>query len=277
MVSKAKAAKPRRATKWLVFVDTNVLLDLYRLPGASAKRTLAALERHQESLILTDQVWMEFQKHRQKVISETIKTITKPAQHNMSSVVKELPAGKQFLKHQEGALNVYNKLIKAIEKLLKNPQTDPLYQCLKRMFASNATYNLKRPNNRRYVMRRLAQKRFNLGYPPRKETWHLGDATNWEWIIECAKISTCNVVIVSRDGDFGLTYRQECILNDWLRMEFKERVSRKRNIELTNKLSTALKKLHIPLTRGDVAEENKLLISASELPDKAVFVSQVSP
>ena len=217
---------------------------------------------------------MEFQKHRQKVISETIKTISRPAQHNVSPVVGELPAGKQFLKHQEGGLKVYTKLIKAIEKLLKNPQTDSLYRCLKRIFSSDATYNLKRPNPKRYTVRRLAQKRFNLGYPPRKEAWHLGDATNWEWIVECAKKSTCNVVIVSRDGDFGLTYRQECILNDWLRVEFKERVSQRRKIELTNKLSTALKRLHNPLTRGDVEEENKLLIRASDIPTEIVSLTE---
>jgi hypothetical protein len=172
-------------------------------------------------------------------------------------------------------LQAHNKLIAAIEKLLKNPQTDPVYQCLNRIFASDASYNLKRPNKRRYDVRELAQKRFSLGYPPRKgDTLRLGDAINWEWIIECAITSKCNVVIVSRDEDFGLTYGQDCVLNDWLRVEFRDRVSRKRKIELTNRLATALRKLRIPLSPGDEREETKLLISASDIPDNAISVTE---
>ena len=272
MASKVKATTSKQSKKWLVFVDTNVLLDLYRLPGESAKRTLDTLEQHRSSLILTDQVWMEFLKNRQKVISKTIENIRKPTQHNLPSVVGELPAGKQFLKHQTVRSKAHDKLIEAIEKLLKNPGTDPVYRCLNRIFAGDATYNLKRPNKKRYAVREAAQKRFSLGYPPRKDdTLRLGDAINWEWIIQCAMISKCNVVIVSRDGDFGLTYGQDCILNDWLRVEFKDRVSRKRKRELTNRLSTALRKLHIPLAPGDVEEETKL-ISATDIPDDAISV-----
>jgi hypothetical protein len=78
---------------------------------------------------------------------------------------------------------------------------------------------------------------------------------------------------LSRDGDFGLTYDQECILNDWLRVEFKERVSRNRKIELTNKLATALKKLDIAMTPGDVSEENNLI--ASDIPDGEVTLQEM--
>jgi predicted nucleic acid-binding protein len=268
MASKAKTTRRRRSKKWLVFVDTNILLDLYRLPGESAKRTLATLEEQRASLVMTDQVWMEFLKNRQRVISQTIKDIAKPT-HNMPSVLRELPAGRKHLKHQRVGLQVHKKLITTIEKLLRNPtQTDPVYQCLSRIFASNTSYNLKRPNKKRYEVRDLAQKRFSLGYPPRKDdTLRLGDAINWEWIVACAQTSKCNVVIVSRDGDFGLAYGQECILNDWLRVEFKERVGRNRKIELTNKLSTALRKLHIALTPGYEEEETKL-ISESDIADR---------
>jgi hypothetical protein len=218
---------------------------------------------------MTDQVWMEFLKNRQKVISQTIKDIAKPTHHNMPSVLRELPAGRKYLKHQIVGLQGHKKLIVTIEKLLRNPtQTDLLYQCLSRIFAGNTSYNLKRPNKKRYEVRDLAQKRISLGYPPRKDdTLRLGDAINWEWIVACAQASKCNVVIVSRDGDFGLTYGQECILNDWLRVEFKERVGRNRKIELTNRLSTALRKLHIPLAPGYEEEETKL-ISASDIADR---------
>jgi hypothetical protein len=58
-------AKPK---KWLVFIDANILLDFYRQAGESAIRQLKALEKHRESLILGDQLSMEFLKNRQAAI-----------------------------------------------------------------------------------------------------------------------------------------------------------------------------------------------------------------
>ncbi|WP_176440200.1 PIN domain-containing protein [Boseongicola aestuarii] len=49
---------------WLVFVDTNILLDFYRFRGASALKQLKALEQNRAKLIVTEQVQMEFLKHR---------------------------------------------------------------------------------------------------------------------------------------------------------------------------------------------------------------------
>ena len=48
------------------------------------------------------------------------------------------------------------------------------------------------------------------------------------------------LLIVSRDGDFGLQLNKNYYLNDWLNQEFKERVSMKRKAELTPSLAQAL-------------------------------------
>jgi hypothetical protein len=63
---------------WLVFVDTNILLDFYGKGGESAERQLAALERHKDSLIIGEQVKMEYLKNRQKVIVEGQKNVKSP-------------------------------------------------------------------------------------------------------------------------------------------------------------------------------------------------------
>jgi hypothetical protein len=73
---------------------------------------------------------------------------------------------------------------------------------------------------------------------------------------------------VSRDGDYGTKLSQQTILNDWLRLEFKERVSRQRKIELTDRLSNALKKLEVSITNEDLAEENRLLEETSDLSEE---------
>ncbi|GAA3841079.1 PIN domain-containing protein [[Pseudomonas] carboxydohydrogena] len=261
------SAKPKRTRKkqekWLVFVDTNIFLDFYRLGNESAKRTLATLEKHAGALILTDQVWMEFLKNRQKVITQTLKDLAKPTQQNMPSILSEAQAAKGFVRQQKSALAHHKKVVQKIEKILQHPErNDAVFQSLSRIFKAQSSFILKRPSKRRYAIRHLARKRFALGYPPRKDdTLRMGDAINWEWIIECAceAPNRENIVIVSRDGDFGLNHGQQAFLNDWLRSEFKERVSRQRKIELTTRLSTALKKLDVNVAKSDVVEENRIL------------------
>ena len=48
-------------------------------------------------------------------------------------------------------------------------------------------------------------------------------------------------------------------VNDWLRLEFKERVSRKRNIFLTDKLASAFKAIKLPVSKAMVEEEARIL------------------
>lgn len=101
---------------------------------------------------------------------------------------------------------------------------------------------MTREKKDRFTIRNLARKRFILGYPPRKkEDNSIGDALNWEWVVKCAQDSGKNIIIVTRDSDYGATLQNESFLNDWLRQEFKERVSHKRKIILTERLSTAFK------------------------------------
>lgn len=66
-------------------------------------------------------------------------------------------------------------------------------------------------------------------------------------------------MIVSRNSDCGAQFGGDAILNDWLRREFKERVSRKRKIELTCRLTLALKRLDEQVTQEDESEEERIL------------------
>jgi hypothetical protein len=68
-----------------------------------------------------------------------------------------------------------------------------------------------------------------------------------------------DVVIVTRDSDYGLFYDGEAILNDWLRQEFKERISRKRNIYLTDRLSAAFKMISLSVSAEMEEEENRVI------------------
>lgn len=248
---------------WLIFVDTNILLDFYRLGKGLAKKHIDALESHKDSLIMCEQVWMEFLKNRQKVIIATLKEMKKPNKISVASIVADNTKSKQLLKNIDDAIKNYERVNKQVEKILNNPErNDPIYKAVKRIFKTNSEYNLKRPNKKRFAIRNLARKRFALGYPPRKSNdTSIGDSYNWEWIIECANTSPerHNILIVSRDGDYGISHNSNAKLNDWLKQEFKDRVSQRRKIELTTKLTDALKRLNEAVTSEDENEERRII------------------
>ena len=148
-----------------------------------------------------------------------------------------------------------------MSKLLENPTYyDPVYRVLQRLFKAREQCHLYRTRDRklRDEIRSLAQKRFTLGYPPKKDRdLSINDAINWEWIIYCAQNCNSDIVIVSRDSDYGIVSDKYAILNDWLRQEFKERVSRKRSIILTNRLAEGFKRASIQVTQEEAEEEQE--------------------
>ncbi|MFK0690891.1 PIN domain-containing protein [Mesorhizobium sp. IMUNJ 23033] len=248
---------------WLIFIDTNIFLDFYRIGGESADRQLRALDRHRDSIITGDQIRMEFLKNRQKVIVDSISKLNKPSKLSVPPIVTDYQPVKMLGKNLSEAQVQFSKIRTKVEKILTNPlHNDPVFNLVNRIFNHKSPLNLCRPDPQRFEIRNLARKRFVLGYPPRKNNdTSIGDAINWEWLIRCAKNSTENhsVMIVSRDGDFGVSYGNDMFLNDWLRREFKDRVSRKRNIQLTNRLTDALRKLDEMVAPEDEQEERKII------------------
>lgn len=247
----------------LIFVDTNIYLDFYRVTGGDKDLSiLTKLESHLNVLVTTHQVEMEFKKNRQKVILEAHRSLKTNIQNQQFPAF--LSSSKQAAalhKNEQGIQRLARVLQKKVGKVLTTPiQSDPVYKCTQRIFRSNSNCNLSRENKIRFTIRRLARKRFLLGYPPRKDSdLSIGDAVNWEWIICCAKKFGSDVVIVTRDKDFGETFDGSPIINDWLRQEFKERVSKKRNVEVTNRLSEALQRANITVTVAEQTQEEKLI------------------
>lgn len=84
---------------------------------------------------------------------------------------------------------------------------------LQKVFPHKSPINLNRENKQRFTIRRLALKRFMLGYPPRKSADNsIGDAINWEWIIKVAETTRKHIIIVTRDTDFGAIHENESYL-----------------------------------------------------------------
>jgi hypothetical protein len=247
----------------LLFIDTNILLDFYRNRTSNiCMQFLEQIEACKERLILTSQLEMEYKKNRQKVIIETLKNFGTPDWNKLTvpALVSELQATEMIKKEKEKITEQQKKVTKKIHNILESPgRHDDVYKVLQRIFKHKSAYNLNREDERRFAIRRLARKRFLLGYPPRKDKdTSYSDAINWEWTVQCAIDSGKDVVIVSRDGDYGINYRDVASLNDWLIQEFKQRAGRKK-ILLTESLAEGLKIVHAKVTEEMEHEEQLLM------------------
>lgn len=255
----------------LVFIDTNIFLDFYRIrSGDVSVSYLKLIDDHRDRIITGSQVAMEYKKNRQRVILESIRGMKNPDWNALGTpaLLQNAQAAKMIEKKRKEVGSQQNKLKEKITKILKNPTyNDPVYQCLQRLFKSSSPYNLDRTNKQRFTIRRLARKRWVLGYPPRKkDDTSIGDAVNWEWLVKCAELSGKDIIIVTRDTDFGVAYEGESVLNDWLHQEFKERISQKRGIYLTDRLSAAFKALSYPVT-DEMVEEEERILAETEIED----------
>jgi hypothetical protein len=248
----------------LLFVDTNVLLDFYRIRKTDISlKYLEQLEACQDRLIIGSQVEMEYKKNRQRAIVESLTNFAAPDWSKLTgpALVANLQAMKMIEKNKKEIVTQKNKVNEKIQKILSDPiHHDPVYQCLQRIFKHESNFNLSRARKERFTIRKLARKRFVLGYPPRKQgDTSIGDAVNWEWIVQCSINSGKHIIIVTRDTDYGAIYDGNSYLNDWLKQEFTERVSKKRKIILTDKLSQGLKIVHAAVTKEMEEEEERLL------------------
>jgi hypothetical protein len=248
----------------LVFIDTNIFLDLYRLgSGQGAVRQLTLLNQVKDNIITTYQVEMEYKKHRQEMIVETHNQLRGISSDNkqFSPLLLDTQPVSIIKKNIANIETQQKKIKEKMDKILLNPtRNDPIYQQLQRLFKSSSNLNLNRDKAIRYTVRRRAQKRFFLGYPPRKGSdTSIGDAVNWEWIVECAIQQKTDVTIVSRDNDFGISHNKKRYINDWLKQEFKERVGRRKEIVLTNSLTSALSQLKVKVSEQIKKEEDALI------------------
>jgi hypothetical protein len=221
------------------------------------------VNNNHDKIITTAEVEMEYKKNRQKVILDTLSSIKPPncGQLNIPSFLRESKKKQSSVLIKEKVNTLAKELVERTEKLLESPNRyDPVYKILQRLFKKETSCNLSRNKDIRFEIRELAKKRFMLGYPPRKpDDTSIVDPINWEWIIYCAKHNSKDIVIISRDTDYGQHHKDKSYLNDWLKQEFKARVSNKRSIIFTRLLSEGFKLAGISVSKeAEEAEENYL-------------------
>jgi hypothetical protein len=251
------------AIQKLLFVDTNIWLDFYRARNEINLEFLQELEKIEAKIIVTYQLETEFKKNRQSAILEGFRDLKAPTQIPRLGIFSDLQATKKMGKMLRDLEQSVKKLKVKLQRVLTDPAAnDPVYQACQRIFHRDDALVLTRENPLRHAVRRRALKRFLHGCPPRKDgDTSIGDAINWEWMVHCAKSRTAELVIVSRDSDYGVILESGAYINDHLRQEFSERVSRKRKLLLYTKLSDALKHFKIPVSPQAKKAESDLVQS----------------
>lgn len=250
----------------IIFIDTNIFLDFYRIRNSDVSmKYLEEIEKHKDIIITSSQIEMEFKKNRQVVIIDAVSEFRKIKNINLTipQILQDTKNAAALKSSKKTIEDQHKKLEEKIENIFTDPnKNDPVYKTLNKLFLNSSVLNLNRENKNRFTIRNLAKKRFILGYPPRKsDDITIGDAINWEWIIACAQETKKHVIIVTRDSDYGFKYGTEPHLNDWLRQEYKQRVGARKQIILTDKLTTAFKLVKIPVTLEMIQEENSIIRS----------------
>jgi len=260
----ANARKKRKAKSKppLLFIDTNILLDFYRARNDAGISLLAKIDGLHDQTIITCQVEMEFKKNRQKVISDSV-SLLKPPDFSLSipAFLSDAATVKVIKDQIQDAKKRVEKLKGRILSTLEKPKThDRIYQTIQRLFNNGGNLNLRYDSPEYKQVWRRALRRFLEGRPPRKkEDTSAGDAVNWEWIVQCIKSSNRDVIIVSRDADYGLTLEGKGYANNWLTDEIKERVNQKRKLILVDRLSAALKLLDVKVTPEEISSERAII------------------
>lgn len=195
------------------------------------------------------------------MLQEATKQLNPPNKISRPGILSE----DRTLKAIQGDIKEIERRIKILkdrlERIFKEPRKyDPVYKVVQRIFNKKDNLNMTRQIKEKDRIRREAWKRFLYGYPPRKKNdTSIGDAINWEWIVEVASQNNADIVIVSRDSDYGITFEDKSYLNDWLLHEFKDRTSRLRDIRLSIKLSDTLKEFQVVISKEEEDWEDKLI------------------
>lgn len=245
----------------LLFVDTNIWLDFYRARNETGLALLQHAESVADRMIVTYQLESEFKKNRQAAILEGMQELKAPGQIARLGIFSDAKASTVLNRSMKEADKRVKALKAKLTKVLENPAVhDPVYKACQRIFHKNDGLTLTRDDPTRHPIRRKAFRRFLHGCPPRKKNdTSIGDAINWEWMVHCANAANAELVIVTRDSDYGVHFENKAYINDHLRQEFSERVSKKRKLLLYSRLSDALKHFAVPITKQEEEAEAELV------------------
>src|SRR5262245_6200237 len=155
-------------TPKLLFVDTNIWLDFYRVRNDVALSLLDDLMKVSPSIIVTHQSAVEFKANRLVALREGFASLSSPppiASPGFFSNAKAVAGIKSHLKEVEARVQ---KLRQQLLKAVARPTvSDPVFKTFQRIFRKQDGLVLGPSHRLAKRIRRAALDRFLRGYPPR--------------------------------------------------------------------------------------------------------------
>jgi PIN domain len=134
----------------LVFLDTNILLDFYRIRRSDVSVSyLELIDSHHDRLITGTQIEMEYKKNRQQVILESIKGMKYPDWNALGTpaILADCKAAQAMANRRKEISDQQKKLKDRTSRILRQPSyNDPVYKTLQRLFKAKTALNLNREN-----------------------------------------------------------------------------------------------------------------------------------
>lgn len=199
-----------------VFIDTNILLDIYHLSGPDLeelRKLKKMVEKGKVELLVSKQVIDEFWRNRERIIADAMKRFRdSKASAQIPNIIRIYSEAKEL----KEAVDKVNEIVKQLsDKATADIEADTLKsdEVIRELFSAIKVGAVSPSLIER------AQLRSNVGNPPGKKD-SLGDAINWEWLLE-QKIEFWDdeLIIISADGDYESELTKgklkEYLLREW--------------------------------------------------------------
>ena len=199
-----------------VFIDTNILLDIYHLSGADLeelRKLKKMVEKGKVELLVSSQVVDEFWRNRERVIADALRIFRESkATAKIPNIIRVYPEARELKANVEKANEIVRTLMaRAVEDIEKDAlkADEVIQELLSAVTVGEVTDE---------ILGR-AKRRSDVGNPPGKKD-SLGDGINWEWLLEQEiEFWDDELIIISADGDYESELTKgkprEYLLREW--------------------------------------------------------------
>lgn len=199
-----------------VFIDTNILLDIYHLSGADLeelRKLKRMVEKGKVELLVSSQVVEEFWRNRERVVADALKTFKESkAMAKIPNIIRAYPDAKELKASVDKANEIVKTLLARVTEDIKKDALkadEVIQELLSAVTVGEVTHEVFYQ----------AKRRCEVGNPPGKKD-SLGDGINWEWLLE-QEIGFWDdeLIIISADGDYESELTKgkprEYLLREW--------------------------------------------------------------
>lgn len=244
-----------------VFIDTNSLLDFFRLSGGDLdeiQKIIRLWTNQQIKLLVPDRVRDEFYRNRERVITEAIDNFKKSnVELHRPNLVRghaesdKLQALSQEFKQVKATL--HKKVVE--ESLAKKTKADCV---IDELFNAADVCEIDAETVKN------GMHRSDLGQPPGK-AGSCGDAINWEWLLKTVPDGD-DLCVISGDGDFASPLL-ESELSSYLNDEWAKK--KNSNCKLYRSLTDFLKDKFPDFRLADEADKDEMVVGLATSPNFA--------